>query len=1007
MRAIRLFVLCCAVSACAFAQGRSQPRPVEGPATAPRITPLRAQDGAAGARYPSLTPDGQTVIFSLWGDIWTMPVAGGRAQRLTLNEAFDMRPMVTPDGKSVVFTSDRSGSYDIWIMAIDGGTPRRLTYNAMPEVPCGFTADGKHLLFQGAASMDWEIYRMPLLGGTETQLTRTGARDASTSDDGSTLFYLDGPVDAKVQEYKGSANDRMYRQLTDAAPEHLHSFDGNTREPRISKDGRRLYFTREVEGSFELFVSEVGTSEIKQLTKLGDDGLANFSLSADESTVVFVWKYYLHSLDLKTDGAKPKLMPISIREDSMQPRKVSRSFSNGVESADLSVDGRVISFELNGNIWVMGADGGEAKQITSGAFQNHMPRISPDGKLIAFYSERNGNSDIYVMDINGANERRITADAALDAFMNWSPDGSKLVFCSERSGNRDIWVQPLAGGPALQLTTSPQADDDPVFSPDGSMIAFDSARGGNADIYVMKADGSEQRRIYGSTEIEESPRFSPDGRLLVFNRVVRGTTSISTSVVVTDMAGSGETAVAEGTHGQFTSDGRNILYVGGAVRGGGQIFLAPAPVAVNQGRQIPFIAKVETSEKEEMLRCFDEASMAFGQSFYDTKFHGKNWDELVGKYRQLVEACNTREEYLFYLNRMVGELSASHSGAFGQTIRAKQFNTGLLGARFTPEVFRGNRLRLRVDEVESGGPADKAWIRKGDYIFRIAGKAIGANDNAYALLEDTTGKEIALVVSDSAEGETFREVKITPEAPQQKQQREYMQWIMKNKTNTARGSSGQVAYIHIAGMMPPNLQQFQNELASPQVQSCRALIIDVRNNGGGNIHQQLIDILSRKPYAEMRMRTGQRIGQPTLYWDRPIVVMINESSYSDAEVFPHAMKTLNMATIVGTQTPGAVIGTFDIRLSDGTSWRLPSSGFFNKDGSNQEHNGCKPDVAIDLTPADEFNGKDPQLDKAVEVAIQKIKDARSKPKVETPKPDDKPAKTGDFEGEQEQGRKQD
>lgn len=1001
-----LFVVCCVLATVAGAQGRTQPQPAEQSKAAPKVAPLRAQDGAAGARFPSLTPDGQTVVFSLWGDIWSMPATGGRATRLTLNEAFDMRPLVTPDGKNIVFTSDRSGSYDLWVMPIDGGTPRRLTYHSAPEVATGFTADGKSVIFQSAATTDWEIFRIPLEGGTEVQLTRTGGRDATTSDDGSTLFFLDGPVDAKVQEYKGSANDRIYRQLAGAAPEHLHAFDGNTREPRVSKDGKRLYFTREVEGSFELFVWESGAAEPKQLTKLGDDGLANYSLSADESTVVFVWKFYIHSLDLKSANATPKLLPIVIREDAMQPRKAQRTFSTGVQSADISADGRMIAFELNGNIWTMGADGGEARQITNDAFNNQMPRISPDGKTIAFFSERQGNTDIYLIDVDGKNLRRFTTDPALDAYMNWSPDGTKLVFCSERSGNRDIWIQAIAGGQALQLTTAAQADDDPCFSPDGAMIAFDSARGGNTDIWIMKADGSDQRRVYGNTEIEESPSFSPDGRMIVFTRVIRGTTSVTTSVVVTDLVGSGEMVIAEGHHGKFTADGRGIFYIGGVVRSGGQLFVAPAPVAINQGRQIPFLAKVEITEKEEMLRCFDEAATAYGQGFYDPKFHGKNWDELVARYRQLVEACNTREEYLFYLNRMVGELSASHSGAFAQTIRARQYNTGLLGLRFTPEAFRGNRLRLRVDEVESGGPADKAWIRKGDYIFRIAGKQIAATDNAYALLEGTVGQEIALVVSDSAEGETFREVKITPESAQQKNQREYQQWVAKNKTATARGSSGQVAYIHIAGMMPPNLQQFQNELATPQVQACRALIIDVRNNGGGNIHQQLIDILSRKHYADIRMRNGMKIGQPTLYWDRPIVILINESSYSDAEVFPHAMKTLGMATIVGTQTPGAVIGTFDIRLSDGTTWRIPGSGFFNKDGTNQERNGCKPDIAVDLTPADEFNGKDPQLEKAIEVAVQKVKDARNKPKVEAPKPDETPAKTGDFEGEQEQGRKE-
>ncbi len=1002
MKALSLLALMCALSPCLMAQGATKPSESPAPSgKAPaRVEALKPQNGAPGARYATLTPDGTSVIFSLHGDIWSMPFGGGRATRLTLNEAFDMRPLVTPDGKSIVFTSDRSGSYDIWIMPVDGGQPRRLTFHSMPEVACGFTTDGKSLIMQSALTTDWELFKLPLDGGTETQLTRTGGRDGCTADDGTTLYFVDGAADTKVQEYRGSANDRLYRQTIGAAPEHLHAFEGNSREPRLSKDGKRLYFTREVEGSFELFVWDTGAKEARQLTKLGDDGLSNFSLSSDEATVVFTWKFYLHSLDLSAANAAPKLMPITIREDAMELRRVERTFTTGIAAADMSPDGKWVAFELNGQIWLMGADGGAARQVTSDAFRNQMPRISPDGREIAFFSERNGNSDIFVVSLDGKNTRQVTTDPALDAFMNWSPDGSKLVFCSERSGNRDIWVVPASGGTATQLTNHQTADDDPSFSPDGSLIAFDSGRSGNTDLYVMAADGSSQRRVYGTTDIDEVPSFSPDGRMLVFNRIVRGTTSVTTSVVVTDLMGSGEVTVAEGQYGKFTADGRGIFYVGGAAREGGQLYVAPAPVAINSGRQIPFLATVQITEKEEMLRSFDEAAQSYGTGFYDPKFHGKDWSALVQRYRQLVEACNTREEYLYYLNRMVGELSASHSGAFAPTIKAKQFTTGLVGASLTPEIWRDTRQRLRVSDVEAGGPADKAWIRNGDFIFRINGKPLGVKDNAYALLEGTTGQEVTLLVADNPEGDNFREIKLVPEAAQQKQQREYQQWVTKCRTATTKGSSNQVAYLHIAGMMPPNLQQFQNELSMPQIQSCKALIIDVRDNGGGNIHQQLIDILSRKPYAEIRMRNGMKIGQPTLYWDRPIVVMINERSYSDAEVFPHAIKTLGLGSIVGTQTPGAVIGTFDIRLSDGTSWRIPGSGFFNKDGSNQEHNGCKPDFAVDLTPADEFAGKDPQLEKAIEVAIQKIKEGKNKPKP-TPETPTSPAKEGDFSGEQD------
>jgi tricorn protease len=233
----------------------------------------------------------------------------------------------------------------------------------------------------------------------------------------------------------------------------------------------------------------------------------------------------------------------------------------------------------------------------------------------------------------------------------------------------------------------------------------------------------------------------------------------------------------------------------------------------------------------------------------------------------------------------------------------------------------------------------------------------------------------------------------------QRRHRLYVQFVQHNKIEAARKSRGAVAYVHIAAMMPPNLNQFENELASPQVQMARGLIIDVRDNGGGNIHQQLVDILSRKPYAYMKLRDGRRIGQPQVTWNRPVVVLINERSYSDAEVFPHAIKTLGLATIIGVPTAGCVIGTRDIKLSDGTNWRLPGSGFFNLDGTNQEHHAVQPDIYVDLTPADKLAGRDPQLDKAIEVLIDQIRHPKQSPTAHKPEPTetpDKPAKEGEF-----------
>ncbi len=974
------------------AQAGPKPKPVLDPA-----------QGAPGARYPALTPDKQTVVFSLHGDLWSIPAAGGRATRLTLHDAYDSRPLVTPDGKQVVFVSDRAGSYDIWVMPIDGGTPRRLTHHFASDVPNAFTADGKNLLFTSTRAMGWsrggstEIWSVPLAGGTPTRVTFTGANSASTPDNGDTLYFVSGPSDAKVQEYQGTANDRLYVQRGSEPAEEILYFQGNSREPSVSRDGKRLHFTREVNGSFELFICDTTSQTCEQVTSLGEDGLSMVAFAPDDSMIVFGWKFYLWTLDLTVKDAKPKLLKIEIREDSSGEKLVERRFSEGVSRASLSADGRRTVFSLGGDLWVMDANGGTATAVTNDAFQNDNPKFSPDGKTISFYSNRSGNSDIWLIDASGQNLRQFTNNPADEFFQNWSPDGQALVFCSTRSGNKDIWMRRLDGSAEVQLTSDAANDDDPAFSPDGRFILFDSGRGApnSANIWIMDADGSNQRRVYGSTAIEEVPVMSPDGRFILFDRITRGGTFVRQEVVMTDLAGSGEVVIATGAHGCFTPDGKEILFV----TADGKLNYTPTPLGIQSGRSVPFVASRKVSEKAEMLKAFDEAHAAYLESFYDPKFHGKDWAALGRQYRALVEASGCREEFLYYLNRMVGEVSASHSGASNRTMFTERTETGYLGLELVPERMQGNRMRLHVAEVEKGGPGDAAWIRKGDYVFRIDRKPLAFTDDFYEHLDGKVGVETSLFVADNPEGTNFREVKVTPESWAQRRQRMYMQFVIGNKQAAAQQTRGQVAYVHIPGMNQTALNNFQNELASPAVQGAKALIIDVRDNGGGNIHQQLIDLLSRKPYAYMTLRDGRRINQPTVHWDRPIVVLINERSYSDAEVFPHALKTLGMATIIGVQTPGAVIGTRDIRLSDGTNWRLPSTGFFTWDGTNQEHNGCKPDIEVQITPADILAGRDTQLAKAIEVAHEQARNGGKAPTTtkqpEQPKPN-KPLKEGEF-----------
>lgn len=953
--------------------------------------------GIVGGRYPHVSPDGKTVAFAVDGDLWIVPIEGGRATRLTLNEANDVKPVWSPDGKHIAFTSDRSGSFDVWMMPAEGGVPTRLTFDGATDHVCEFAPDGKTVIFQSARTGAWRIYSVPVTGGTPTPLTEFRSTTASVGPDGY-LYFQDSRADSLQMGYRGSANDDLYRSKPGELPEQLTKNKQNDREPHISPDGKRLYFTRETgkKGKdVNLHVLDLETKKVTQLTNLLENGISYLSLNQEGTRAFFAWNFRMYYLDLGVKDAKPQVIPVRIIEDTRRDPVEERTATTGADGVDVSADGNGMAFSLGGGIWVMGSGGGNARQLTPSGSGDANPRISPDGKRISFYSTgRTKSADLFVINLDGTGLRQLTFHEGGDFFQAWTPDSNALVFCSERSGNKDIWRVGLDGTPPVQITKNRFNEDDPTVSPDGRYIAFDAWANNRADIYIMNVDGSGMRQVYGTIAQEESPHFSPDGRLLVFTRSATSGTSRSQQVVVTDLNGSGEVVVAEGSAGVFTPDGLEIVYIDGR----GHIKAAPAPKDIRGGRTIPFIAKREVEQSKLFAQAFDEAWNRIAQNFYDAKFHGVDWNAMKTRYRPLAVGAKTRMEFYYYMRLMIGELNASHQGISGPISDLRGFATGSLACELVPEAMdpmpgRGGKpgpvmQRIKVVNPDRGGPADQAWIRDGDYIFGVNKKRLRLEDNFFLMMKDTVGKDVQLLVGTDPDGSNMRVVTVKPESSSAARDRAYGQWIAKCKKTTAEESKGQIAYIHIPQMNVMALRRFEAELASPGVQRAKALVLDVRNNGGGNIHQALIDILSRRHYANNSSRRGPRQKAPNLFWARPIVLLINEHSYSDAEVFPHAFKTLGLGKIVGMPTPGAVIGTQDVSLVDGSRLRITLQGFHNLDGKNQEGRGCVPDVIVEMTPEDIIKGNDPQLQKAIEILKAEI---APKPKVEPKKEEPKKA----------------
>lgn len=952
-----------------------------------------AERSVQGMKHPALSPDGRTLYFALRGDIWRVTLDGeaaGDAARLTLHEANDVKPRVSPDGKWVAFSSRRSGNYDIFIAPAEGGAPRQVTFHEATDVVADWSPDGKTLLFYSNRDGSHDLYTIPAEGGTERRLTFDGGVHGRFSPDGRQVAYVRGAVALTIKEYRGSSNfDLWVVPVEGGTPARLTKTPWNERDPAWSADGSEIYYCAEDGARYNIWRVPARGGEPTRVTDLEDGDASGLVLAADGKEAIYQKSFRLFRLDLATK--KEREIAITVRSDAKGWTAGLRELREGAKTPGASPDGREIAFSLRGDIWVVSASGGKARRVTSGSGNDEWPRFSPDGKRIAFQSNRNGNVDIYVVSAGGGDPQQITTARDDDFYHSWSPDGRWLVYCSETSGNRDIWkVRADGGGEAVQLTKDPGPDDDPVFSPDGQWIAFDSGRSGNQDIWIMRTDGSGLRQLTTSAATDQVPTFSPDGKLIAFDSERNGRRGIW---VVAASGGPEMQVVADGSTPCWSGTGDRIFFEGGE----SGIAQVPAPKEVLAGSDVPFFAEIEVDRKQEWTQVFEEAWLAIKDGFYDPHLHGVDWDAVKKKYAPLVAEVEIKDDLLELVEQMLGELKASHMGISGGDDGGPEVRTAYLGVELAPPG--GEEAGMRVIDVVPGGPADKVWVRRGDRIFSIDGRALDPRTNIYELLANKVGKDVKLEVGASGDRRAARTISIRPVGRGRMRELEHAAWVAAREVRVAERGRGKVGYIHLSAMDQANLQRFVAALNGP-LKDRVALVIDVRNNGGGNIHQQLLDILSRRPYVFYDPRSGDRSLQETPVWAKPSCVLVNERSYSDAEIFAYGYRTLGLGKVIGAPTSGGVIGTGSRTLVDGSVLRMPYVGWYGLDGRNLERSGIEPDIVVEESAEDRANGRDPQLDRAIDEMLAAIGEGPAPgpppPPIETEEEGPEAKKSGAF-----------
>lgn len=524
------------------------------------------QDNALWMRYPAISPDGQTVLFSYKGDIYSVPSGGGTATPLTLSESYEFAPVWSHDGKSIAFASDRYGNFDVFVMPASGGEARRLTYHSTREIPSTFTADDKAVLFNGSRQdaatnaqfpigLISELYSVPVGGGRVSQVLTTPALDATLNSSGDKLIYHDikgYESDWRKHHTSAVTRDIWTYDLKTKQFTQLSTFNGEDRNPVFDSNDSDFYYLSEQGGSFNVYKSSLGnpskTTAITHFTKHP----VRFLTRARSGTLCFGFDGELYT---QKPGSEPVKLAVRIAADGRDTIDKIVPVNGGFTEAKLSPNGKEFAFIFRGEVFVSSIDGKTTKRITNTPYQERTVSFSPDGRSLVYAAEKDSNWNVYTMSITRKEEPYIYASTVLkeEAVVAtpaeeyqpaFSPDGKEVAYLENR---QVLKVMDLATKQSRTVLAADKnysyADGDQYYqwSPDGKwfLVSFGlPERIFTPEVGLIASDGKgELVNLTQSGYDDQQPKWAMDGKMMIWGSTRDGALNQGGGAVSGDVYG--------------------------------------------------------------------------------------------------------------------------------------------------------------------------------------------------------------------------------------------------------------------------------------------------------------------------------------------------------------------------------------------------------------------------------------------------------------------------------------
>lgn len=469
-------------------------------------------------RFADISKD--NVVFVYAGNLWIAPREGGAARRLTSNVGEeDLYPKFSPDGKWIAFTGEYDGNPDVYLISADGGEPKRLTFHPSNDIVLGWTPDGKNILFRSDRfsphlGSSTKLFLVSPQGGMPTPLPVPRGDLTSFSPDGTKIAYIETSQEFRTwKRYRGGWNLPIaIYDLKKNTYEELPKSSGMDMFPMWHGDA--IYFISDRDGIMNLYSYDLGSKQTKKLTEYKEFDIKWPSLGPD--AIVYENGGLLYEYNL--DSGKARELPIFVRAEDLQARPEFKSVADDLGSAAISPSGVRAVVEARGNIFTVPAEHGSVRTLTTDHSSVHElnPTWSPDGQTIAYLSDKTGEYELYTRPQMGGDETRITTDGKVYRYgPTWSPDSKKLVYWDK--SNRLWYVSLNDKQPVLVDTSDYGLISDASWSPDSLWLAYSKPhRRGNNDVFLYSLASKKITEVSTGFYNDNNPVFDPGGKLLYF-----------------------------------------------------------------------------------------------------------------------------------------------------------------------------------------------------------------------------------------------------------------------------------------------------------------------------------------------------------------------------------------------------------------------------------------------------------------------------------------------------------